>query len=111
MFTLSNASICTQTALLKEGFRSFPSGHSSRTAVRVLFNFIFLVSFAGLGFLSLFFAGRLNLLDTRGEVWKTVVTLIPLVAAGFVAVSRLMNNRYYLFFFFFFIFLPALITL
>ena len=58
-----------------------------------------LVSFAGLGFLSLFVAGRLNLLDTHGEVWKTVVTLTPLVAAAFVAISRLMNHRYHLFYF------------
>lgn len=93
VFTLSNASICTQTALLKDGFRSFPSGHSSRIVFQAHFH-NFLVSFAGLGFLSLFVAGRLNLLDTRGEVWKTVLTLIPLVTAGFVAVSRLMNNRY-----------------
>ena len=29
LFGLSNSTICTQTALLKDGFRSFPSGHSS----------------------------------------------------------------------------------
>jgi len=54
----------------------------------------FKVSFAGLGFLTLFIAGRLNVLDTRGQVWKTVVTLCPLVAAGVIAISRLMDNRY-----------------
>lgn len=55
------------------------------------------VSFSGLGFLALFAAGRLNVLDTRGQVWKTIVALVPLVAAGFIAVSRLMDNRYTLF--------------
>lgn len=29
VFTLSNSSVCTQTSLLKDGYRSFPSGHSS----------------------------------------------------------------------------------
>ena len=29
LFGLSTSTICTQTALLKDGFRSFPSGHSS----------------------------------------------------------------------------------
>jgi membrane-associated phospholipid phosphatase len=35
-FGLSNSSICTQTsdAILKDGFRSFPSGHSSSTYFR-----------------------------------------------------------------------------
>lgn len=53
------------------------------------------VSFAGLGFLTLFIAGRLNVLDTRGQVWKTVISLCPLVAAGIIAISRLMDNRYF----------------
>jgi len=81
-FTLSNSSICTVRDRLKDGYRSFPSGHSS-------------LSWAGLGFLSLFMAGRLNVLDTRGQVWKTVLVLTPLVAAGFIAVSRLMDNRHH----------------
>jgi len=82
VFTLSNSSICTRTTYLKDGYRSFPSGHSS-------------ISFAGLGFLTLFVAGRLNVLDTRGQVWKTVLSLIPLVAAGIIAISRLMDNRHH----------------
>jgi len=31
IFTLSTAAICTRTVLLKDGYRSFPSGHSSST--------------------------------------------------------------------------------
>jgi len=50
-------------------------------------------SWSGLGFLALFMAGRLNVLDTRGQVWKTVLCLIPLTVAAFIAVSRLMDNR------------------
>jgi diacylglycerol diphosphate phosphatase/phosphatidate phosphatase len=30
-FALSNSTVCTSTALLKDGYRSFPSGHSSST--------------------------------------------------------------------------------
>ena len=30
VFSLSNSSVCTQTSLLKDGYLSFPSGHSSR---------------------------------------------------------------------------------
>ena len=52
------------------------------------------VSFAGLGFLTLFIAGRLNVLDTCGQIWKTVIALAPLVTAGIIAISRLMDNRY-----------------
>ena len=53
------------------------------------------MSFAGLGFLTLFIAGRLNVRDNRGQVWKIAVALLPLVAAGIIAVSRLMDNRYF----------------
>ena len=31
IFTLSNSSVCTRTTLLKDGYRSFPSGHCSST--------------------------------------------------------------------------------
>jgi diacylglycerol diphosphate phosphatase/phosphatidate phosphatase len=55
-FGLSNWTICTQAneAILRDGFRSFPSGHSS-------------MSFAGLGFLSFYLAGKLHLFDSRGH--------------------------------------------
>jgi diacylglycerol diphosphate phosphatase/phosphatidate phosphatase len=82
VFSLSTSAVCTRTEFLKDGYRSFPSGHSS-------------ISFAGLGFLTLFIAGRLNVLDTRGQVWKTVISLCPLVAAGIIAISRLMDNRHH----------------
>lgn len=39
VYGLSNHSICTQTdnAILKDGFRSFPSGHSSSTSTHIRF--------------------------------------------------------------------------
>ncbi|KAK5201954.1 hypothetical protein LTR16_000883, partial [Cryomyces antarcticus] len=84
VFGLSSHSICTQTdnAILKDGFRSFPSGHSS-------------TSFAGLFYLSIYLAAKLHVLDSRGEVWKTLVVLIPTLGAALVAGSRIMDARHH----------------
>ncbi|EFW15094.1 hypothetical protein D8B26_004556 [Coccidioides posadasii str. Silveira] len=84
VFGLSNSTICTQTdnAIMKDGFRSFPSGHSSS-------------AFAGLFYLSLYLAGKLHVLDSRGEVWKTFVVLMPTLGAGLVSVSRIMDARHH----------------
>ncbi|WEW59496.1 phosphatase PAP2 family protein [Emydomyces testavorans] len=80
VFGLSNSSICTQTdhAILKDGFRSFPSA-----------------AFAGLFYLSLYLAGKLHVLDSRGEVWKTFVIMVPIVGAALVAISRIMDARHH----------------
>jgi hypothetical protein len=32
-------------------------------------------------------------MDTRGQVWKILISLIPLVGAGLIAITRLMDNR------------------
>lgn len=64
------------------GFRSFPSGHSSS-------------SFAGLFYLSLYLAGKLHVLDQRGEVWRTVLVLIPSLIASCIAISRIMDARHH----------------
>lgn len=53
------------------------------------------VAFAGLGFLSIYLAGKLHVLDARGEAWKTIVVLIPFLAASLVAVSRIMDARHH----------------
>ncbi|KAL8902269.1 MAG: hypothetical protein Q9207_004804 [Kuettlingeria erythrocarpa] len=83
-FGLSNSSICTQTdhAILKDGFRSFPSGHSSS-------------AFAGLFYLSIYLAAKMHVLDNRGEVWKTFIVLVPTLAAALIAVSRIMDARHH----------------
>ena len=83
-FGLSNDTICTQTdhSILKDGFRSFPSGHSSS-------------SWGGLFYLSLFLAGKMHLLDNRGEVWKVFVCLVPTASAALVAVSRIEDARHH----------------
>ncbi|KAH7924403.1 PAP2-domain-containing protein [Leucogyrophana mollusca] len=81
---LSTAAICTQTnlAILEDGWRSFPSGHSS-------------MSFAGLGFLSFYLAGKLHLFDTRGHASKAWLSLTPLAGASLVAISRTMDYRHH----------------
>ncbi|KAF2664257.1 PAP2-domain-containing protein [Microthyrium microscopicum] len=83
-FGLSNHSICTQTnnAILKDGFRSFPSGHSS-------------TSFGGLFYLSLYLAAKLHVLDSRGEVWKLFIVMTPSLGAALVAGSRIMDARHH----------------
>ncbi|KAJ7740744.1 PAP2-domain-containing protein [Mycena maculata] len=85
VFGLSNATICTTpigSALMLDGFRSFPSGHSS-------------LSFAGLGFLAFYLAGKLHLFDHRGYAAKAWVSLVPFAGAALVAISRTMDNRHH----------------
>ncbi|KAJ4514848.1 putative diacylglycerol pyrophosphate phosphatase 1 [Exophiala dermatitidis] len=83
-YGLVTKAICTQQdeAIMQDGFRSFPSGHSSS-------------SFAGLFFLSLYLAAKLHVLDHRGEVWRTVIVLIPTLAASCIAMSRIMDARHH----------------
>lgn len=60
---------------IREGHKSFPSGHTSW-------------SFAGLGFLSLYLSGKIRVFDRKGHVAKVCLTLLPLLVASLVAVSR-----------------------
>ncbi|KAJ5997254.1 hypothetical protein N7522_008914 [Penicillium canescens] len=80
---LSNSTICTgDPAIIKDGFRSWPSGHSSS-------------SFAGLVYTALWLGGKLHIMDNRGEAWKAILVTIPLLAATLVAVSRIMDARHH----------------
>lgn len=83
-YGLVTAAICTQTdnSILNDGFKSFFSGHSS-------------ICFGGLGYLSLWIAARVHVLDQRGEVWKTFIVLVPLLAASLVALSRIQDARHH----------------
>ncbi|KAL2546252.1 putative lipid phosphate phosphatase 3 [Forsythia ovata] len=60
---------------IKEGHKSFPSGHTSW-------------SFAGLGFLSLYLSGKIKAFDRRGHVAKLCIIFLPILAACLVGVSR-----------------------
>jgi diacylglycerol diphosphate phosphatase / phosphatidate phosphatase len=81
---LSNITICTQTdhSILKDGFRSFPSGHSS-------------TAFAGLFYLSLYLAAKLHVMDNKGEVWRTFIVMVPTLGAALIADSRIMDARHH----------------
>ncbi|KAJ9708272.1 hypothetical protein PVL29_000369 [Vitis rotundifolia] len=60
---------------IREGHKSFPSGHTSW-------------SFAGLGFLSLYLSGKIQAFDRKGHVAKLCIVFLPLLAASLVGVSR-----------------------
>lgn len=75
--------VCTETRghLLQDGFRSWPSGHSS-------------FSFAGLGTLALFLASQTHVLRPRANTTAVILCLAPLIGATMVAVSRLEDYRH-----------------
>lgn len=52
-------------------------------------------AFAGLFYLSIYLAGKLHVFDTRGEVWKSFVVMIPTLAAALIAISRIMDARHH----------------
>ncbi|KAE9618725.1 putative phosphoric monoester hydrolase [Lupinus albus] len=67
---------CTgDKSVIKEGHKSFPSGHTSW-------------SFAGLVFLALYLSGKVRVFDRRGHVAKLCLVFLPLLAAALIAVSR-----------------------
>ncbi|CAJ1932429.1 unnamed protein product [Sphenostylis stenocarpa] len=61
--------------VIKEGHKSFPSGHTSW-------------SFAGLGFLAWYLSGKIKAFDGRGHVAKLCIVFFPLLVAAMIAVSR-----------------------
>lgn len=67
---------------LRDGFRSFPSGHSS-------------ISFAGNAFLSIYIMGKTRLFNEKAYVWKVVLALIPVFLAGWIACSRVTDYRHH----------------
>ncbi|KAM7220434.1 diacylglycerol pyrophosphate phosphatase 1 [Rhypophila decipiens] len=101
--------VCTETGhhRLHDGWRSFPSGHSS-------------FSFAGLGYLSLFLAGQMRIFAhgpgssstnsaggqstlgigehteklVRGDLVRSLVCLAPLLGATMIAISRCQDYRH-----------------
>ncbi|KAJ5758506.1 hypothetical protein N7520_005662 [Penicillium odoratum] len=75
--------VCTEPnqALLFEGWRSFPSGHSS-------------FSFSGLGYLTLFFCGQMRVFRPRSDLGRCLISFTPLFCALLVALSRLADYRH-----------------
>ncbi|CAG8444541.1 15641_t:CDS:2 [Cetraspora pellucida] len=83
-YGLSNWTICQQTdkVVMKDGFKSFISGHSS-------------ISFAGLGFLTFYLAGKLRVFDRKGHAYKSFVVFFPLGVAAYIAVTRTEDCRHH----------------
>lgn len=84
-YGLNTEAICTTSpdlSIIKDGFRSFPSGHSS-------------AAFAGLSFLTWFLAGHFRLYGDRARVWVSWLVATPPLAASLIAISRLMDNRHH----------------
>lgn len=75
--------VCTETDhhTLHDGFRSFPSGHSS-------------FSWSGLGYLSLFLLGQLRALRPGSDMTRFVVAAVPAVGALLITVSRTEDYRH-----------------
>ncbi|KAJ9121472.1 hypothetical protein QFC22_002088 [Naganishia vaughanmartiniae] len=79
---LTSWHICTRTDLLNDGFRSFPSGHSS-------------FGWCGMVYLALFLAAKMHVLNKRGYTFKSWILLIPIAAASLISVSRTMDYRHH----------------
>ncbi|OTB14648.1 hypothetical protein K445DRAFT_134380 [Daldinia sp. EC12] len=75
--------VCTETDhhTLHDGWRSFPSGHSS-------------FSFSGLGYLACFLAGQLRIFRDRKDLGRSLICLAPLVGAAMIAISRCQDYRH-----------------
>jgi diacylglycerol diphosphate phosphatase/phosphatidate phosphatase len=75
--------VCTETNhhTLHDGWRSFPSGHSS-------------FSFSGLGYLSLWIAGQCHVYRPRADLARVLIALAPLLGAALIAISRCEDYRH-----------------
>ena len=75
--------VCTETNhhVLHDGWRSFPSGHSS-------------FAFSGLGFLALFFCGQMHVFRPRTDLGRALLAIAPLLGAALIAISRCEDYRY-----------------
>jgi len=80
---LVDISVCTETDhhVLHDGWRSFPSGHSS-------------FAFSGLGFLALFFAGQMHVFRPRTDLSRALIVIAPLLGAALIAISRCEDYRH-----------------
>lgn len=75
--------VCTETNhhILHDGWRSFPSGHSS-------------FAFSGLGYLALFIAGQCHVYRPRADLARVLLALGPLLGAALIAISRCEDYRH-----------------
>ncbi|KAI9814980.1 MAG: hypothetical protein M1826_002112 [Phylliscum demangeonii] len=76
-------SVCTETNhhVIHDGWRSFPSGHSS-------------FAFSGLGYLSLFLSGQMRVFRPKTDLVRVLIAFAPLLGAGLIAISRCEDYRH-----------------
>ncbi|MCL7044349.1 hypothetical protein MKW94_004373 [Papaver nudicaule] len=75
VYDLSGDVVCHgKDSMIRDGYKSFPSGHASW-------------SFAGLAFLSLYLAGKIRAFDQRGHIAKLCLVIFPLLVASGVAIT------------------------
>lgn len=67
--------------VLHDGWRSYPSGHSS-------------FAFSGLGWLALFLASQTHGIRPRASLTTMLLVLAPLLGAALIAISRLEDYRH-----------------
>lgn len=81
--SLVTIDVCTETDhhILHDGWRSFPSGHSS-------------FAFGGLGYLALFFAGQMHIFRPYTDLARVLLALAPLIGAALIAISRCEDYRH-----------------
>lgn len=82
LFTADEVCTNENEAILLEGFRSTPSGHSSE-------------SFAGLGYLFFWLCGQLLTEHEQVGIWRKYVAMIPLLIASLIALSRTQDYRHH----------------
>ncbi|KAI8885896.1 PAP2-domain-containing protein [Backusella circina FSU 941] len=85
LFGLSSVAVCTTditSKIMIDGFKSFPSGHSS-------------FSFAGLGYLAFYIAGKMKMFDERGHTYKGFMFAFPIIGALLIAISRTRDYRHH----------------
>ncbi|KAG2179928.1 hypothetical protein INT43_003715 [Umbelopsis isabellina] len=91
---LSNVSVCTRPMndyLLKDAFKSFPSGHTSSN---ILLTPLF--GFAGLVYLSIYLAGKLRLFVVKtGYFYRAFICSVPILGAVLVGVSRIRDYKHH----------------
>ncbi|CAK5268412.1 unnamed protein product [Mycena citricolor] len=84
-FGLANLTVCQTAAddpLIKDGMRSFFSGHACLSA-------------AGLGFLSLYWAGKLQLFNQKSYSSKAWLVFLPLLGSIYICITRVTDHRHH----------------
>jgi len=75
--------ICSgNPASVREAYKSFPSGHTAWI-------------FSGMGYLSLYLAGKLEVINQKYHPWKFLPIFLPLLVATFVGISRINDYHHH----------------